>query len=398
MTCREAAERTTVHSLGEVTHVTVTGARGAYGARMENVARVVLALEAPDVTEEVMHFLDRTGHARVVATAIDDRQLEAAIRQLDPDAVVAQPSLVDPVSMRGHSLLAVDTRESVSSLRAAIRAGARGFYVWPADREALAGATAATVTIPLLQARRANVFAVHGARGGAGVTFVATHLAAAFARRPSDCMLIDVDPLYGDVASALGAPEQDVHTMADLLPLGEEVSADHLSEALWSHDDGFRVLLPPAPEEAGSVRPDDIRAAVRAAASSADVVVLHLPRALDALARAGIESADRVIEVLSLDVLSFHAATRALEALGPAGRQDRIGFVVNRAARGEITPRDVTRVFGANPLAAIPLDRAVGRAQDHGRLLPRRGRVGRAFDRLAVRLMESVATEEGADR
>ena len=284
----------------------------------------------------------------------------------------------------------------MASLRAAIRAGASGFYVWPADREALAGATAATVATPLLQARRATVFAVHGARGGAGVTFVATHLAAAFARRESDCVLIDADPLYGDVASALGAPAEGVHTLADLLPLGGEVSAEHLSDALWAHPDGFRVLLPPAPEEAVAVRSDDVRAVAGAAASSADVVVLHLPRALDALARAGLASADRMIEVLSLDVLSFKAATRALDALGTDAMRDRVGFVVNRAARGEITAGDVKRVFGAEPLAAIPLDRTVPRAQDHGRLLPRRGRIGRVFDRLAGRLADAEATEAAA--
>ena len=58
---------------------------------MDQVARVVLALEAPEVAEEVMHFLDRSGRARVVATAGDDRQLAEAVRQLEPDAVVAEP-------------------------------------------------------------------------------------------------------------------------------------------------------------------------------------------------------------------------------------------------------------------------------------------------------------------
>ena len=61
---------------------------------MDQVARIVLALEAPEVAEEVMHFLDRSGRARVVATAGDDRQLAEAIRQLEPDAVVAEPAML----------------------------------------------------------------------------------------------------------------------------------------------------------------------------------------------------------------------------------------------------------------------------------------------------------------
>ena len=148
---------------------------------MEDVARVVLAMEQHDVAEEVMHFLDRSGHARVVATAADDRQLREAMRQLEPDAVIGQPSLLADVS-RTRPFLAVDTRETVGALRAAIRAGADGFFVWPADREALSIAAAATRAGPAALERRANVVAVHAARGGAGATFVATHLARAFAR------------------------------------------------------------------------------------------------------------------------------------------------------------------------------------------------------------------------
>ena len=61
---------------------------------MEEVARIVLALETPGVAEEVMHFLDRTGRARVVATAVDAAQLAEAVRQLEPDAVVGAAWLV----------------------------------------------------------------------------------------------------------------------------------------------------------------------------------------------------------------------------------------------------------------------------------------------------------------
>ena len=149
---------------------------------MDNMARVVLALEAHDVAEEVMHFLDRSGRARVVATAADDRQLAEAVRQMDPDVVIAQPSLASPAPIRCRVLLALDTNESVASLRAALTSGAAGFYVWPAERDELVTAAAAALASPVAVDRRATVVAVHGARGGVGTTFVATHLAAALAR------------------------------------------------------------------------------------------------------------------------------------------------------------------------------------------------------------------------
>jgi Flp pilus assembly CpaE family ATPase len=127
---------------------------------------------------------------------------------------------------------------------------------------------------------------------------------------------------------------------------------------------------------------------VDAAATGCDAVVVHLPRALDIGTRACLADAARILEVLSLDVLSFRAAARAREAFSPLALEGRVGFVVNRAARNEITPGDVRRVFGVDPLAVIPRDGAVPRAQDHGRLLPPRGRIARVFDRLASKTLE----------
>src|SRR5829696_4673108 len=156
--------------------------------QMEHVARVVLALDALEVAEEVMHFLDRSGRARVVGTASDTRQLDEAVRQLEPDAVIAEPALAIG-GVTHDALLALATRESVASLRAAVRAGARGFYVWPGEREGLLDGVAATIAARTGAERSATVIAVHGSRGGVGTTFVATHLAAALARADRRCVL-----------------------------------------------------------------------------------------------------------------------------------------------------------------------------------------------------------------
>ena len=351
---------------------------------MENVARVVLALEAHDVVEEVMHFLDRSGGARVVATASDDRQLAEAVRQLEPDAVIGQPVLLTAAETFGSTLLAVDTHESVGSLRAAIDAGAHGYFVWPADREELARAAGRSLVAPIVEGRRARVIAVHGARGGVGTTFVATHLAAAVARRGLDGILIDADLSYGDVTAALGAPTEGVHTIADLLPLVGELSRMHVVDALWPHEAGFRVLLAPPAGGISASEANDLRTIVEIAASCCDGLVLQLPRVLDETARALVEPADSVLEVLTLDVLSFRATTRVLADLQPAGSDGKVAFVVNRAKRSEIAPGDVARVFGSSPLAVLPHDRSVERAQDRGRLLRARSRMTRSFDRLAA--------------
>jgi Flp pilus assembly CpaE family ATPase len=360
---------------------------------MDQVTRVVLALEAPEVTEEVMHFLDRSGRARVVATAADDRQLSEAIRQLEPDAVIAEPGLLGGRNGSGV-VLALDTRESVASLRAAIAAGAAGYFLWPGERDELVGAAAAAVRRARERASSGTVIGVHGGRGGVGVTFVATHLAAALARRGS-AILIDADPVFGDVAQALGVPvEEDeqeaVHTLADVVALGDDLGPDQLRRALWHHADGLEVLLPPAPEEASSVGPDQLERVVGAASGAADAVVVHLPRATGPLTAACASSADRVVEVLALDVASFRASSRALESLASLQLGERMAFVVNQAARSEVTVGDVERVFRRPATAVFPADRAVRSARDRGRLLPSKGRMARRFDRLAGSLIEGT--------
>lgn len=247
----------------------------------------------------------------------------------------------------------------------------------------------------------ATVIAVHGGRGGVGTTFVATHLAAALARRGS-AILLDVDPVFADVAQALGVPGGDegdpVHTLADAVALGEELGPGQLRTALWQHGSGAQILLPPAPEEAVAFDPDQLEPVLEASCAMADAVVLHLPRGVGPITSASAARADRMVEVVTLDVASFRASSRALEAFAPLHLEDRVGFVVNKAARAEVTVGDVERVFGRLPIAVLPADRAVGAAHEHGRLMPSRGRMARRFDRLAGALMPATGPPLAARR
>jgi Flp pilus assembly CpaE family ATPase len=355
---------------------------------MQQMTRVVLALDAPEVLEELLHFLDRSGVAHVVATAGDQRQLGEATRQLEPDLVIAEPRLAPHVPS-GVPCVAVASRETVGALRAAIDAGVRGFNVWPVERddllERVRGFAAARRTLE----RRATMIAVHGSRGGAGCTFLATHLAQAMVAAGRSCILVDVDLVGGDVGAALGVPEEagnDVPTLRDLGGVIEEMNPGRFVDAVWSHPSGFSAIFAPPPGPTDE-DPDNFPAVVDMAAASVDVVVLHTAQGLDAMSRASLSSADLIVETLCLDVLSFRASTRVLAHLAGDDVEERVRFVVNRASRAEIVPADVTRVFGRPPIAVVPYDGSVHRLQDHGRLLATRSRCGRAIANLAERLL-----------
>lgn len=350
---------------------------------------VVLGVDDPALEEQVLHYLDRRPRLKVLDAVGEGPRLARRVRDAAPDAAVVSPGVLGSApDLDGAAVLVVAERETTEGLRTAIGAGARGFYLWPEEREALAKDAIRTARPREAEARAGQAVAVYGPRGGAGATFLATHLAAATAGQGAATILADLDASYGDVAAAIGAPVgTDAPTIATLDPVLDEVGGEHLDRVLYEHPGGFRALLgPSAPAE--PMRADHVARLVRALRSRADVAVVHLARSLDAATRAAFEAVDRVMLVVTLDVLAFRDTRRALDLLTSLGREDAGVLVVNKAARDEVVPRDVERVFGIPPAAVIRRDRAVPRAQNRGELLRRgSGPAVRAVGALARRLL-----------
>jgi cellulose biosynthesis protein BcsQ len=332
----------------------------------------------------------------VVATAEDERQLAEATMQLEPDLVIAEPRLAPHVPP-ATPCIAVASRESVAALRAAIGAGVRAFTVWPAERDELLRHVHAFATAPRVFERKARVIAVHASRGGAGCTFVATHLARALAEQGRSTVLLDVDPDGGDVETALGIPDgaDGLHPVSALVEVVDEITPEGLSEALYTHEAGFGVVTA-APPDADAPTAAAVERLIDLAAATCDAVIVHTARGLDPVTRHCLASADVLLEVLSLDVIAFRASVRTAARLSDEALEDRTWFVVDRATRGEVIPADVERVFGRPAQAVIPFDGSVPRLQDHGRLLPSRSRAARAIARLAGSVMAASEPLRGA--
>ena len=347
---------------------------------------VVLGIGDHALQAEVLDLLERLPGVRVVDAAAEAAAVDRAIRRRRPAAVIASPEIASHLRRDGADLLVVAPRETTEALRTALRAGAAGFYHWPDERDALASGAERSGAVEH-PGPAGRVIAVHAPRGGAGATFVATHLAGAIADGGTTTALVDLDALYGDVTAALGFPVTDEGSTGDGETLGDDGPV--LREVR-----GFRVLLAPT----RAVVPDGVDtawalAAIRALWTRFEAVVLHLPRALDASVRAALDLADEILLVVTPDVLAVRATIRALEVLDTLALRERSRLVVNRATRGEVSPDDIQRALDIPVAGVIRADRAVERAQNRGELLdPRSGPAARGVAALARSVLQGATT------
>jgi Flp pilus assembly CpaE family ATPase len=370
-----------------------------------SLTRVVVAIEDLALHQEVLDFVARDGRVDVVGAVTDVDQLGRILRRQPLDALICCSQLAPRAGEQRSGterierprLYLVGPELTVPLLRNAIALGADGAFRWPEERQALGDQ---------LRRRRASrfpsgpdsgsVIAVHGARGGAGTTFVACQLAAAFSARSVPTVLVDAGLALPDVAAALAVPpDRGIRTISDLAPVVDEVSEEHLAKVLFPCPAGFEVLL--APFGGGEVGPAAalIGASLSTLRTSHAVVVVHTARALDAATDEALRLADVVLLVTALDLFSLHGAKRLIQRSG-APDQGRVHIVVNEASRPCLPVGDVERVLGMSPVARIRFDPAVSRSQQRGELLrPRSGRAARDVERLATWLLARQSPAAG---
>jgi pilus assembly protein CpaE len=288
----------------------------------------------------------------------------------------------EPPGADDVALVVVAAEMTVPVLREAIEAGAHAVHAWPEERSDLAE------TLIRLRIDRADegqargrVLAVRGTRGGAGATFLASHLAAAFARHGLRTVLVDMDREFADMTVALDASRADARTIQGLLPVLDELSPDLVESALFRHSRDFSILLGPA-DLAEMVPTGLYVACVALLAGSFDCVLMHLPHALDDLARRALALADEIVLVGGVDAMSLYGARRLLRALEGGGTPCHL--VLNRRTRDRVREKDVERLLGVRPLASIRFDAAIQTAQRKGELLsPRSRKAWRDVENLA---------------
>ena len=377
-------------------------------------ARLLIAV-ADDETARRAAAQAREAEMDVVDLVADLEEIHRALRRLDIDVVLLHDALGSmPVLELARDLAAaypevglilLTAEDSPGLLRAAMQAGLRDVVALPLALESFEASVRATAQWSRTMRDRVageesaggalggQLVAVAGAKGGVGTTTVALHLGLAAARlapgRP--VCLVDFDLQKGDFRALLDTPHR--RSVVDLVVVSNEISVRHLQETLYTHKEGFRLLL--APEE--GEKAEDVDSAVARNVLSA-VKARHALTVVDIGAVAteataiAAEMASQVIVVTTPDVLALRGVRRMRELWKRLGvREDEdVRIVLNRASRRrEIQPDLARKVVGEtmaqttipadfNALEAAVNTGSPGRMEDN--------KLRGAFESLAVEL------------
>ncbi len=202
---------------------------------------------------------------------------------------------------------------------------------------------------------RAPVLALVGSKGGCGNTLLASNLAWLLATEfERECALVDLDWLHGDASFYLGAG-QAKHSLDQLVQQGPRLDGQLLRSSLHPVHPRLHLLAAPAaPRTSEGIPAAGLLRVLSLLRQQHQVLVLDVPRQLDALALQALTLADHVLIVMRNRVPDVRNAQRLLQLLPTQGvPSERLQALLN--GQGE-----------ADGLDRSAVERALGPARVHG--------------------------------
>lgn len=231
-----------------------------------------------------------------------------------------------------------------------------------------------------------RVIAVVGGRGGAGASVLATALAVTAARAGTRPLLVDADPFGGGLDLVLGWEETGGLRWPELREACGRVSTPALYDALphvghlaiLSWDRGASLDVPVTAMEA----------TLEAGRRGSDVVVIDLPRRLDAGVVHALQIAERVLLVVPAEFRACAAASRVAAAFGPHCAS--LDVVVRGPAPARLQPDDIAKSLALPLAGTLRPEPGLAAALERGEAPAGRGRGPLA--RLSRRILADLPT------
>lgn len=254
-----------------------------------------------------------------------------------------------------HPAVAVILLSEVASpkfLMAAMRAGVREVLP-PSQVNDMLPAAVGRVAAKLSAAQRTNDGKIHafiGTSGGSGTTFLATNFGYQLAQSHK-VLLIDLNLQFGDALSFI-QDGKATKTIGDIARDINRLDASLLGASAIHVTPNYHILAAPEePGQATDIQPEHIDAILELAVAQYQIVLLDMPRQVNAVLMAALDRAASIFLVLQASVPHLRNADKMLAAFRSLDySRDKVQLILNRYdKRNEITLDKVKRTLG--PLA-----------------------------------------------
>jgi len=285
---------------------------------------------------------------------------DVIIIELDQDPEYALELVESICSSSGVTVMVYSEQVNQDMLVRCMRAGAREFLPQPVTASSIAEAMVrASVRRPAVKAAKkaaGKLLLFAGAKGGSGVTTVATNFSVALAQESrKNTVLIDLNLPLGNAALDIGLNPE--YTTANALQNYDRLDANYLSTLLTKHSSGLFVLA--APDKYSSVQAtnESVERLLAIARQEFEYVVVDVGSRFDSMTRSLLEAASVVYLVLQVSISELRNANRLITDLFRS-RNVKLEIVLNR-----FTPRalgiddaSITKALTVAPSWKLPSD------------------------------------------
>jgi len=311
---------------------------------------------------------------------------------VDLDANVEEAlALIENICNRESSatVMATSASSDPGLLIRSIRAGAREFLPGPFVTSTILEALERSLNRREKSHQHAvgKVLVFVGAKGGSGVTTVATNFAVALSKENAGkVVVVDMDVQLGEVALGLGLTPQ--FSVLDALRNEDRLDADFLMTLLARHTSGLAVLA--SPEQYTSYEPSSssLLRLFGVLRQEFAFAVVDAGTAAGGIEETLLDLADTVYLVTEVSIPALRNARRLMSFIAGRERNPHLEVILNRfnAKEIEIDETSATKALGRPVDWKIPNDfQSVRTAENTGvPLAMKASPITRVMDRMAV--------------
>lgn len=290
-----------------------------------------------------------------------EAEYDVIVMELDSDPEYALEVVESICGTSNVTVMVYSEQVNPDMLVRCMRAGAREFLAQPITTATIAEAMVrASVRRPsgkALKKTAGKLLLFVGAKGGSGVTTVATNFAVSLAQQESgkSTVLIDLNLPLGNAALDIGLTPE--YSTANALQNYTRLDSNYLSTLLTKHSSGLSVLAAPDKYSSAQATNESVERLLAVARQEFDYVIVDVGSRFDSMTRPLLDAASVVYLVLQVSISELRNANRLITDLFRSGNA-KLEVVLNR-----FTPRalsideaSITKALTVAPSWKLPSD------------------------------------------